>query len=172
VLAIITGYYAKQTRRLAEGQDQLRRDALRPIVYADLDLTSPVGQTPNPRITLRNVGAGPAVNVGLRFDNPAGHRFYEKWVPAISAKEGTGRIDLQYHATGELIEGRIEDISTVVVEYDDVFGTHFRTRARTQQQFMGWQNLDVSIDSVQHRTINAPIDTGWTALRLEREAGE
>ncbi len=168
VLVVVTAYYAWQTKRMAEGQEQMRKDALRPMITGDLALTTQVGTVPNPRVKLHNSGTGPASNVGIRFDNPA-HRFSEEWLPVLAAHEESKVIDLHYRAGAELSEGHMDEISSLVVEYDDIFGGSFRTTFRTQQELLGWQHLDVTTETIAARTILAPVSTGWETVRLERE---
>jgi hypothetical protein len=171
ILVVVTVYYACQTKRMAEGQEQMRKDALRPMITGDLKLTTSVSTVPDPRVTLRNSGGGPASNVGIRFDNPARHYFYEEWLPAIAVHEQSKRIDLRYRSgAAELTETKVEDICSLVVEYDDVFGTSFKTTFRAQlQALLGWKDLNVTTEQIASRTILAPVSTDWQRLRRERE---
>jgi hypothetical protein len=152
VSAVVAVVVARLTGKLSREATRARQDALLPrVVPIGLAEVVPFAQAvpmtdvEGNALRVRNVGAGPALNltVELRYDQGAEVlRRHEGGVRDLAAGDQAPVVQWTENKPVRIEEGVVAS-----VEYDDAFGRHFRTRSR--RKGAGW--FDSETEEIKDR---------------------
>jgi hypothetical protein len=146
-LVIITGYYAWQNRRMAEAMHRQNELSTRPVVVASIAEVPSDRAWPGGRLTIRNIGVGPALfvrlnDVVLQKNEAPEEEFIARFLPVVDilAAGDTATLTCHLEAKGNATPTDWGDMFwfyvfkiqeyDVAIRYDDAGGQRYMTPMR------------------------------------------